>query len=98
MTTPIQARKRADLLSITGAAVVGLAAGAWLAPFVRPIGWLVLVGGLVVHAVGMTARHRLDTAERPLPASWQALYLGCWVAMMAILVFGVMEWLVRGRP
>lgn len=97
MADPTRARKRADLLSITGAALVGLAAGAWLTPIIRPIGWFVLSGGLVAHAVGMTARHRLDTSQEPLPGVWQALYVVCWIAIVVILAIGLLEWIAHGR-
>lgn len=86
MTATLVARKRADLLSITGAAVAGAAAGAWLGDALRPWAVLVLVIGLVVHAVGMTARHRIDRVDGPLPRTWQLLYIVCWIAVGALVV------------
>ena len=86
MTPPLIARKRADLLSTVGAAVSGAAVGAWLASDIRAYAGALLGAGLIAHAVGMTARHRLDRSEAPLPAAWQALYLLCWLAIGGMLV------------
>lgn len=82
---PMAARKRADLLSITGAAIAGAAVGAWLAAAVRPWAGAILALGLAVHATGMAARHRLDRREGPLPRVWQALYVVCWLLIAATI-------------
>jgi putative effector of murein hydrolase len=79
------ARKRAELLSITGAAIAGAAAGAWLAAQLRPWAGGVLLVGLAAHAVGMTTRHRIDRVEGPLPRVWQALYVLCWFAIAGVV-------------
>jgi len=92
MDDSLRARKRADLLSVTGAAVAGLAAGAWLADAIRSVFLPMLIAGLLVHAVGMTARHRLDRKSGALPAVWQWLYVLCWVAIAAVLVLGAWLW------
>ena len=86
MTPPRIARKRADLLSIVGATIAGGAVGAWFASDIRAHAGALLGVGLIAHAVGMTARHRLDRSEAPLPAAWQALYLLCWLAIGGMLV------------
>ena len=67
MNATLRARKRADLLSLAGAAFAGLAAGAWLADAIRPLFLPMLVAGMLAHAVGMSARHRLDRQAGPLP-------------------------------
>lgn len=93
MTSPtlIRARKRADLLSITGATVAGTAIGAGWGTALAGIAPLLLVLGLVVHAVGMTSRHRLDTREGgALPVFWRALYLLCWAAIALAAVAAVL--------
>jgi hypothetical protein len=84
----LRPRKRADLLAVTGAAVAGAAAGAWGAALLRPWVGTLLGVGLAAHAVGMTARHRLDRETGPLPRVWQALYVLCWGALA--LVAGVL--------
>ena len=87
MNTTLRARKRADLLSITGAALAGAAVGAWLEALLRP--WLLplLVLGLLIHAVGMASRHRLDRAEGPIPAGWLWFYRLCWVLLAALVLW-----------
>ncbi len=96
MNAPLRARKRADLLSVTGAAVAGMAAGAWLTDAIRPLFVPMLIAGLLAHAVGMTARHRLDRQDGPLPAVWQWLYTLCWIAIAALAVLGTWHWFGGG--
>lgn len=97
MNASLRARKRADLLSITGAAVAGVAAGAWLADAIRPLVVPVLLAGLLSHAVGMTARHRLDRQTGPLPVVWQRLYTVCWIAIAVVVLLVVWQWMEGAR-
>ncbi len=97
MNATLRARKRADLLSLAGAAVIGLAAGAWLADSIRPFILPMLVAGMLAHAVGMSARHRLDRQASPLPAVWQWLYILCWIAIAALVVLGAWRWFGGAR-
>lgn len=97
MNATLRARKRADLLSLAGAAVAGLAAGAWLADAIRPLFLPMLVAGMLAHAVGMSARHRLDRQASPLPAVWQWLYILCWIAIAALVVLGAWYWFGGAR-
>lgn len=90
-----KARKRADLVSIAGAAIAGTAVGAWLAAPLRPWAALLLIVGLLAHAVGMTARHRLDRAGGPLPPIWNALYVLCWLAIAGTLALLALRAWVR---
>ena len=89
MTTPTVARKRADLLSLSGASLASAAVGAWLADKLQPLLVPILLVGLLVHAVGMSARHRLDREEAPLPTVWRVLYAACWIAIAVIAASGV---------
>lgn len=98
MNDSLRARKKADLLSVTGAAVAGLAAGAWLADAIQPVFVPMLIAGLLAHAVGMTARFRLDRTSGRLPAMWQWLYGLCWIAIAAVSVLGAWLWFGSGRP
>ena len=94
---PLRARKRADLLSVTGAALAGVGAGAWLARWIADVAGIALVAGLVAHAIGMAARHRLDTRESgPLPAAWRALYTACWLGIAGVIVYGLWQWTRAG--
>lgn len=89
-SSTLRARKRADLLSVTGAAVAGLGAGAFLSRWLAGVAVAALVAGLAAHAIGMASRHRLDTDEAgPLPPVWRALYIACWVAIVALVVVGL---------
>lgn len=92
MNVPLRAHKRADLLSLTGAVVAGMAAGVWLADALEPMLLPMLIAGVLAHAVGMTARHRLDRQAGPLPAVWQWLYIGCWIAIAALAIIGALRW------
>lgn len=83
----VEARRRADLLSVSGAALAGVAVGVWWARTLAPLALALSVVGIAVHAIGMTVRHRLDRHETgPLPAGWQALYVACWLAIAAVVV------------
>ena len=97
MNDSLRARKHADLLSVTGAAVAGLAAGAWLADAIHPVFLPMLIAGLLAHAVGMTAQHRLDRKSGALPVVWQWLYGVCWIAIAAVTVLGAWLWFGSGR-
>jgi hypothetical protein len=93
----LRARKRADLLSITGAAIASAAAGAWLSAAILPLGVPMLVAGLIAHAVGMSARHRLDRQDGPLPGALQMLYVLCWITIAGMASLGVWLWLGATR-
>ncbi|MFZ5657298.1 MAG: hypothetical protein ACOY37_09635 [Pseudomonadota bacterium] len=81
-----RARKRADLASVTGAAVAGAAAGAWLAADLRPWAGAIRVPGPGPDAACLAARDRLDRAGGRLPAVWNLLHALCHVAVPGLLV------------
>lgn len=90
---PLRARKRADLLSAMGALVAGVAIGTVFGGAFAPAWPFLLAAGLAAHGVGMSTRHRLDMQQAGrLPAVWQALYVGCWIAMAGAVIYGA--WLV----
>jgi hypothetical protein len=97
MNTALRSAKRADLLAIVGAMLAGGAAGAQLVDVIRPLLVPLFVGGLFAHAVGMTARHRLDRQAGPLPAAWQWLYILCWIAIATLAVLVTWRWLEGTR-
>lgn len=78
------ATKGAELASGLGAIVLGaglaLALPEWLRAFALPL----LVGGVLVHGVGMTLKYRLESRDGP-PLWWErALFWLCW-ALLATL-------------
>jgi Flp pilus assembly protein TadB len=84
------AGKRAEWLSSAGVFALGAGVGAWYASaWSRGIA-VVLGLGLVCHAVGMSARHRIERRQdEALPRGYQALYWLCWVVLVVagIVVF-----------
>lgn len=97
MNAGLRARKRADLASITGAAVAGAAVGAWFADVIGSLALPMLAAGLFAHALGMTGRHRLDRQSGPLPAAWQWLYVVCWIVIVALAGLGAWNWFGGSR-
>jgi hypothetical protein len=79
-------RKRADLASVIGAAILGGGLGALIARYVDlgSSAVALIVVGIVMHAWGMLERHRLDTAA---PRVWwaEALYWACWLGILVII-------------
>ncbi|HEU4797423.1 MAG TPA: hypothetical protein VFT63_00765 [bacterium] len=93
MNTGLRSVKRADLLAVAGATLAGAAAGAQLVDVIRPLFVPLFIGGLLAHAVGMAARHRLDRQVGPLPAAWQWLYILCWIAIASLALLLAWRWL-----
>lgn len=80
--------KRADLLSSVGAGVLGAGLALLLADRLRPYAVPLLALGVVSHASGMFAKHRLDApgdAPRVRWAEW--LYWGCWIGLAVLGVW-----------
>lgn len=98
MDEAFAARKRADLLSVAGAALAGVAFGAWLPAQVRPLAGVALATGLLAHAAGMATRHRLDRDAGAFTRGWQALYVACWISIAALLSIGVARWFAGAGP
>jgi hypothetical protein len=79
-------RKKADMASVIGAAILGGGLGALAAQYVNLSSSAValVVVGIVMHAWGMLERHRLDTVASQV---WwaEALYWACWLAILVII-------------
>jgi len=86
--TPSKARiKRAELLAAAGIFLLGLGVGAWYADALTGYVVLLLILGGACHALGMYAKHRLETAHGVrLPAWYRALYWVCWVLLAALAI------------
>ena len=60
-----QTLKMADFASTVGAFVAGIGLGVWLTAFIAPLSTALVGGGVVVHAVGMWAKRRLEAIADP---------------------------------
>jgi hypothetical protein len=79
--------RSAELLSTTGALVLGIGLGAALSTYIGGAALLLLVGGIVSHGWGMLQKHRLEARADYGPAPWEtALYWVCWAALAGLLV------------
>lgn len=81
------ATKGADLASGLGAIVLGaglaLVLPGWLRTYAVPL----LIGGLLVHGLGMTLKYRLERRDGP-PLWWErALFWLCWACLAALGVW-----------
>ena len=78
------ATKGAELASGLGAIVLGaglaLVLPGWLRAYAMPL----LVGGLVVHGVGMTLKYRLESRQGPQLWWERALFRLCWALLLAL--------------
>lgn len=79
--------KSAELLSATGALVLGVGLGAVLSTYIGGAAVLLLVAGIASHSWGMLQKYRLEAKEDYAPAWWEAaLYWVCWAALAALLL------------
>ena len=81
-------RKAAELLSTTGALVLGVGIGLLVPTVGTAIAWLAVVLGVLSHSWGMYERHRLDLqAGVALPWWARLLYWLCWIGLAALAVY-----------
>lgn len=79
--------KSAELLSATGALVLGVGMGAALSTYIGSAAVPLLVAGIAAHGWGMLQKDRLEAKEDYAPALWEAaLYWVCWAALAALLL------------
>jgi hypothetical protein len=79
--------KSAELLSATGALVLGVGLGATLSTYIGKAAVPLLVAGIVSHGWGMLQKHRLEAKADYVPARWElALYWICWGALAVLLL------------
>jgi hypothetical protein len=79
-------RKRAQLLSTTGALVLGIGLGVMLAGALQAHAALIVLVGATAHVIGMVENHRLEQREGPLPRWADGLYWLCWLALAALVL------------
>lgn len=77
--------KRAELVSATGAAVLGAGVGALIAAYVGRYAAVLVIVGTTLHAWGMRERHRLEREDGVERVWWyEALYWSCWIALLVV--------------
>lgn len=77
--------KRAELVSSTGAGVLGAGLGALAAAYVGRYAVVLVLVGAVLHAWGMRERHRLEREGGAERVWWfEALYWSCWIALLVV--------------
>ena len=78
--------KLAELISIFGVLVLVVGLGAVLSRWVGPAAGPITIVGVVIHAVGMWDRHRLESKGGAESPAWvAALYSACWLLLAALL-------------
>lgn len=85
-STHIARVKRAELLSSLGAGVLGAGLALLLPNLLAPYAILILLLGLISHAVGMSQKHALEQQVEVVRVWWaEGLYWFCWLALVALL-------------
>ena len=80
--------KNAELLSLLGAVIAGAGAALLLHTWLDSLKFLLLVGGLLIHAVAMFYRHRLERSGGAGQTRWEnLLYWSCWVLILALAAY-----------
>ena len=76
--------KAAELASGLGAIVLGAGLALLLPGWLRTYALPLLVGGVLIHGVGMTLTYRLESRDGP-PLWWErALFWLCWACLAAL--------------
>ena len=87
--------KGAELASGLGAIVLGAGLALLLPEAFRAYAIPLLIGGVLVHGVGMTLKYRLES--RDAPALWweRLLFWLCWACLAALLIWIVVAFALR---
>lgn len=81
-------RKAAELLSTTGALVLGVGIGLLVPAVGTVVAWLAIALGVLSHGWGMYERHRLDLQGGTVLPWWASLlYWLCWIGLAALAVY-----------
>lgn len=79
--------KCAELLSTTGALLLGVGLGLLLEKSLATFAIPILLLGSLCHLVGMVGKHRIEAAGvEPTPTWYVFLNWGCWLALLIMLV------------
>ena len=85
------AAKGAELVSGLGAIVLGAGLALVLPDFLGAYAVPLLVGGALVHGVGMTLKYRLESKDGT-PSWWeQALFWLCWVCLAGLGIWMALD-------
>jgi hypothetical protein len=80
--------KRAEILSLTGAGVLGAGLALLLPKVLESYAVPMVVTGIVMHAWGMYQKHRMENAKGNTRIWWvEAMYWSCWLILAALLLF-----------
>jgi hypothetical protein len=78
----------AELTSGVGAAVLSLGLGVLAAEPLRGFGAPIAIVGLILHAWGMTDKHRMAAGSGAARAWWESIaYWACWLLLGALALF-----------
>lgn len=83
-----------EILSATGAGVLGLGAGMLMPKGAEGLATFFLVSGVVCHAFAMLQKHRLEKSSgAPIPAWARSFYWFCWLCLGAIAMIAVQQFI-----
>jgi hypothetical protein len=79
-------------LSAFGAGFVGIGVGLVLGIRSPTLGWAVLLGGILMHSLGMVYLHRRRQGHGDEQPRWlEVAYWVCWAVL--VLIIGAVAWL-----
>jgi len=88
-------RKQAELLSTTGAGVLGAGIALVFADQLHTFAYPLLILGIVAHAWGMYEKHSIESAAQASRATWQeVVYRSCWLALLVLVVYVAWRFIV----
>jgi len=85
--SPAAAAKGAELASGLGAIVLGAGLALVLPPWLRTYALPLLLGGILVHGIGMSLKFRLERRLGPLLWWERALFWLCWLCLAALALW-----------
>lgn len=85
MTEDRGSLKVAELMSLTGLAAAGAGGALLLQQWLGPFAIAIFSVGLLVHAVGMWSKHRIEARTQVRIAAWEPILYGlCWFALVLL--------------
>jgi hypothetical protein len=88
----LRRQKLAELTSTTGALIVGLGIGIYVARAFAGLAVWFVVAGVLSHGWGMYDRHKQTLADGAAPPWWwRALYGICWIVLAVVLFIAALR-------